>query len=251
MAMPGLKNKPLRRPILFEKSLELDAILKKLSAEEIGKIMKISPTLTQKTHALIQGWTTDPKHQSLTIDSFIGDIYSGLRAEEFSEQEREYADKHLYILSGLYGILRPMDAIAPYRLEMGYKLSGPGFKNLYEFWADHIAKTLPEEELIINLASEEFSQVITRFVNEKRLITPQFLTFNPKAKKPSFVAVHAKIARGAFARWLIIHQAKKTEDLSKFNDLNYHFDQSLSTAQQPAFVCQEFGGKGLSIKLKA
>lgn len=243
-------DSPLRQPKLWEKTCKLSDILKILSTEQIIKIMKVSPVLAKKTHDLIASWTTSSDSQSLAIDSFIGDIYSGLQAEELSKKERDYADQNLFILSGLYGILRPYDGIFPYRLEMGYKLEGPGFKNLYEFWGDSIAECLPKKEPIINLASEEFSRTITPFIDKKRIITPKFLTINPKTGKPSFVTIHSKITRGAFAHWMIVNRVENIHQLSEFNNLDYKFDKELSTESEPTFVCEEFGGKGLSIKLK-
>ncbi len=246
---PRGKTMP-RPPQLLEKACELHDILKAASPERIAVMMKISPALAQKTHALIATWNPSPENQSLAMDSFIGDIYSGLRAEELSQADRDYADRNLLILSGLYGILRPYDGIFPYRLEMGYKLTGPGFENLYEFWGDSIAECLSQKGAIINLASEEFSRPVIDFVDKNRVVTPQFLTMNQKTGKPSFVAVHSKITRGAFARWMIINKVEDVSELSQFRDLGYKFDKNLSKPAEPTFVCEEFGGKGLSIKMK-
>lgn len=245
------ENRESTSPLFFEKAHHLAELLKALSVQEISKIMKVSSTLAQKTHELIASWTISLERQSLAIDSFIGDIYSGLRAEELSEDDRDHAEGKLFILSGLYGILRPSDAIFPYRLELGYKFQGPGFENLYDYWGDSIAKCLPKNGPIINLASEEFSRTITPFVDQKRVITPQFLTVSPKNGKPTFVAVHSKITRGAFAHWLIVNRVEDVANLLEFNDLGYKFDEKLSIANHPTFVCKEFGGKGLSIKMKA
>lgn len=242
--------KTYRKPQLLEKAHELDLLLKKLSTSDLSKMMKISKDLAQKTYQTIERWNTDPAEQTFALDSFIGDIYSGLRAEEFSYKDRQYADRILFILSGLYGILKPLDGIFPYRLEMGYKLSEPAFKNLYEFWDRLIVSCIPKTGPIINLASEEFSKPITTFVDKTRIITPQFLTISPKTGKPTFVTVHSKITRGAFARWMILERISDVSKLQNFEDLGYKFDSKLSTAEVPTFVCQEFGGKGLSIKLK-
>ena len=130
---------------------------------------------------------------------------------------------------------------------MGYKFPDPKFKNLYTFWGDSLAKTLPQS-LVLNLASEEYSKAILPFLDASKVISPQFLTCHPKTGKATYVVVHAKIAKGAFARWMIQNQVQKPEQLQNFTDLGYAFDPSLSTPNQPAFVCKEFGGKGLSIK---
>lgn len=239
---------PFRRPQLFNKAERLGRYLKVLSVSELAKSMKLSPALAKKTHALIEEWSTEPDKQSLALDTFVGDIYSGLRAFGLSNADRNYADKTLRILSGLYGIIRPYDSICPYRLEMGYTFPDPEFSDLYKYWGDSIASCIPKKSLVINLASDEFSETVMPFVNESDVIAPQFLTMNPKTGKPTFVAVHAKIARGAFARWLITSRVNTVSDLSGFNNLNYRFNKKLSTINNPTFVCKTFGGKGLSIK---
>jgi uncharacterized protein len=240
----------LRRPCLLDKAQQLDAYLKTLSPAQLQKVMSISPALAEKTHALIAAWTADSAQQSLAIDSFLGDIYSGLHANDLPAEDRDYANQTLFILSGLYGILRPYDGICPYRLEMGYKLPDPAFANLYEYWGDSIASCLPEEGPIVNLSAVEYSQTVSRYVNEKRLVTPKFLTVSPKTGQPAFVVVHAKIARGAFARWLITSRTQVVSDLAQFSEIGYHHDKGLSTPEAPTFVCETFEGKGLSIRLQ-
>ena len=240
----------LRKPLLLDRARRLDAYLKTLSAGQLAKVMSISGALAGKTHALIAAWTTEPKHQTLALDSFIGDIYSGLQADGLSGAERDYADKHLFILSGLYGIIRPYDGICPYRLEMGYKLPDPKFASLYAYWGESIAACLPNEGPIVNLAAEEYTRTITPFVDASRVIAPRFLTVSPKTGEPVFVVVHAKIARGAFARWLITNRGKSIATLTQFGELGYRFDKTLSTSDSPVFVCETFGGKGLSMRLR-
>jgi uncharacterized protein len=238
----------LRRPRLLEKAQRLDAYLKTLSPKQLEKIMSISPMLAEKTHALIAAWTPGPEGQSTAVDSFTGDIYSGLRASELSQPDRDFADEILYLLSGLYGILNPYDGICPYRLEMGYKLPDPAFGRLVDYWGDTIAACLPAEGPIINLAAAEYSQTVTRYVDTKRIVTPRFLTVSPKTGKPAFVVVHAKIARGAFARWLITSRTRQVSDLVRFDDLGYRYEEGLSAPDSPIFVCETFEGKGLSIR---
>jgi uncharacterized protein len=241
---------PLNQPLLLDKAQRLDAYLKTLSPAQLVKVMNISSALAEKTHALISAWTAAPEDQSLAIDSFVGDIYSGLHASDLSSADRDYTDQTLRILSGLYGIIRPYDGICPYRLEMGYKLPDPEFASLYEYWDDSIAACLPKEGPIVNLAAVEYSQTVTRFVDASRIVTPKFLTVSPKTGEPAFVVVHAKIARGAYARWLISSRTTDIPALTQFEDLNYRFVKDLSTADSPTFVCETFGGKGLSIRLQ-
>jgi len=240
----------VQQPELLNKAKELANYLKTLSPAQVAKVMQISAQLAEKTSQTIANWDTAPAHQSLAIDSFVGDIYSGLQASQLHAADRTYANQNLRILSGLYGILKPLDAICPYRLEMGYRLPDVPYQNLYQFWGDRIARTLPDEGWIINLTAVEYAKTITPFVDNQRIITPRFLTFNPQTKQTTFVVVHAKVARGAFAHWMIKHRVEDVNDLHKFNDLGYTYEPTLSTAGEPAFVCHEFGGLGLSVRLK-
>lgn len=244
------KDVRLREPQLLEKAKRLDTYLKTLSATQLTKIMSISPSLAEKTHALIAAWTAESEQQSLALDSFVGDIYSGLHANDLSPADRDYADQTLYILSGLYGIIRPYDGICPYRLEMGYKLPDPAFASLYTYWGESIAACLPNTGPIVNLAAVEYAQTVTPFVDAARIVVPKFLTISPKTGEPTFVVVHAKVARGAFARWLIRNRTTDIATLTQFDDLGYRFAQDLSSANSPTFVCETFGGKGRSIRLQ-
>jgi len=249
ISKPG--NVQLQKPQLLEKAKTFASYLKTLSPAQLSKTMHLSPALAKKTHEMIANWTADPKEQSLALDSFIGDIYSGLQAPTFSKSDTDYANKTLIILSGLYGIIRPYDGIYPYRLEMGYKFPDEPFTNLYKFWDKSIVECIPQKGMIVNLSSDEFSDTITSFVDAERVIAPKFLTVDPKTKQPKFVVIHAKITRGAFAHWLIKSRTDEVEGLKNFTDLGYAFDSKLSTPNIPVFVCKEFGGKGLSMKKKA
>jgi uncharacterized protein len=239
----------LRQPMLIDKARSLDAYLKTLSPSQLAKAMNISAALAEKTHSLIEEWTDEPEQQSLAIDSFIGDIYSGLHANDLPQADRDYADQTLRILSGLYGILRPLDGIFPYRLEMGYKLPDPDFASLYDYWGDSIAATLPAGGPVVNLSAEEYSKTITQYIDKSRIVTPRFLTVSPKTGEPAFVVVHAKIARGAFARWLITSRIETLSDLTSFDEIGYRYIEDLSSTDSPVFVCKTFEGKGLSIRL--
>lgn len=236
-------------PVLFEEANELSSYLKTLSVPEIAQTMKISNELATKTKALIDNWTDNVAHQLPAVDTFIGDIYSGLQAQNWTTNERKFADQHLRILSGLYGILKPLDGIYPYRLEMGYRLTAEKYSNLYKFWGDKIAKTLPEDSVIMNLSAVEYTKAVLPFLKNSNIITPRFLTVSPRDGQPSFVTVHSKIARGAYANWLIKNQIIELDKLKSFKDLGYIYSQKLSTAKQPVFVCQKFGGLGLSQRL--
>jgi len=235
----------LRRPALINQAQEIDNYLKTLSPTQLTKIMHISNPLAASTHQLIADWTVRPT--SLALDSFVGDIYRGLRASQLSTEERDYADKHLFILSGLYGLLRPFDGIQPYRLEMAYKLPSAKFANLYKYWGSVLADALPAKQTIVNVSSVEYSKAILPYIDAKRVVTPEFLTLDRKTDQPKFTAVHAKVARGAFACWMIQHQLQDEEKLQQFNEFGYEYHPGLSKPERPVFVCQEFGGLGLKV----
>ena len=249
MRTPGTAEHALRKPALAAKAQKLGRYIQTLSSTQLAAIMHISPALAAKTHTTYRAWDAPDTIQSLAIDSFVGDIYSGLRASSLSVAERNYADQHLYILSGLYGVVRPYDTICPYRLEMGYRLPDTRYRDLYKFWGESIAACLPASGPIVNLAAVEYSKTVAPFVAPERLVTPTFLTLSPQTGEPVFVVVHAKIARGAFARWLITSQISDVSMLPAFNDIGYVYNSSLSTPDTPAFICQQFGGKGLSMRL--
>lgn len=262
MKTPAHIVKPgAQRPILESRAEELAAYLKTLSTSEIQKAMVLSESMAVKTHKLLQEW--DPKAPTLPcIDIFLGDIYSGLQVKSFTNEDRAYANNTcLYILSGLYGVLRPLDEIQPYRLEMGYKLPGKNglshanSTSLYMYWGDEIARQLPARQAVINLSAVEYTKAIfPHFKNSDELkdvpiITPKFLTINPKTREAVFVTVHTKIARGAFARWLIQHRIEDRKKLREFNDLGYEYSIELSSDDMPVFIAQEFKGSGLSVRL--
>lgn len=238
-----------QQPALLHRTRTLDIALKKLTTDEVAQLMHLSDTLAAKTQSLIEDWSDEPSRQRAAIDSFLGDIYSGLQVQSWSKADRADANKRLRILSGLYGIIRPLDGIYPYRLEMGYKLQIDSFNNLYQYWGNAIANTLPPSQTIINLAAVEYSKVVTKYIDPERIITPVFLTLNPKTHTPTFVAVHSKIARGAFAGWLIKHRIDSPETLKEFAELGYAYSPTLSNPEKPVFVCDSFKGLGLSVRL--
>lgn len=240
---------PISRPALLAQADLLAKYIASLPVEDLQKCMAISKPLAEKTHLTFTEWTDKPSSNS-AVDSFVGDIYSGLQAGKWTNDDVLFAQDHLRILSGLYGVLKPLDDIRPYRLEMGYKLPDDPFTNLYKFWNDTVAKQLPDSEPILNLTAVEYSKVLTPYIDDDRFIAPAFMTISPKTGEPNFVTVHAKIARGAFANWVIRNKVIDLKHVRQFNDLGYSYDQSLSTQNRPVFVCKEFGGLGLSVRLK-
>ncbi len=247
MRIPDRHAKPLGAPALLKNAQQLVAAWRAVSPDSLADKMAVSGKKAAEVATMYQQWSADPKRQVPAIDVFVGDIYSGLQTAEWSSYDRAYAQKHLLILSGLYGGLRPGDGIMPYRLEMGYKL--PDGTNLYTFWGDAIARLLPADtSCIINLSAVEYTKALLPYTSLP-VITPKFLTVNKQTGKPVFVTVHTKIARGAFAAWLIRQRIRDVALLPKFAELSYRYVAEFSTPNQPVFVCQEFGGLGLSVRL--
>ncbi|MBP9738502.1 YaaA family protein [Candidatus Saccharibacteria bacterium] len=222
----------LTKPVFLNEATQLDETLKNCSRLQLRRLMHISPKLAEATHERIQSWGSARLNPAWY--SFIGDVYKGLQIETLTEDDLKFAQKHMGTLSGLYGFLRPLDQIHSYRLELGYKVKGKGFKNLYEFWGDRIASYLPANEPIINLASEEYIKVIRPHVAEDRIITPWFMQI--KNNKPEFQAIHAKTARGAMGRWICQNKINDPTQLNGFAEDRYVYSEELSTPLMPTFV---------------
>ena len=160
MRPPPSPTKPTGRPALLDRAEELVGYLRTLSPRQLAKVMTVSADLAEKTRDQYARWSTAPRDQAPAAESFVGDIYSGLQVDSWTAADRRYADTHLRILSGLYGILRPFDGISPYRLEMGYKLPAGPYANLYRWWGAAIAEQLPAKGRIVNLAAAEYSRTV-------------------------------------------------------------------------------------------
>lgn len=235
-------------PVFIKQASALAKYMKTLDASDIASVMKISPKLSQTTKDLINSWNTTQAKQTPAIDSFLGDIYSGLQSADLNDKDRAFAQEHLIILSGLYGLLKPLDGIFPYRLEMAYKMPNPQFSNLYKFWGDKLAEEVKDEDLV-NLSSAEYGKALLPHLINTEVVTPKFLTISPKTKESTYVVVHAKIAKGAFVHWLIKNRVQSFADLPDFSELNYKYNKKLSTTNEPVFVAKDFGGLGLSVRL--
>lgn len=248
MRPAAVESLPYQTPQLIAQAQELATYAQSLSIDELVKSMKISAKKAEETQILLKEWHKDPTGSRPAIDAFLGDIYSGLQVASLTESDRQYANDHLLILSGLYGGLRALDSILPYRLEMGYRLPSEQYGNLYHFWGDSIAQLISKKTTtIINLSAVEYIKAILPYC-ELPVVSPKFLTRHATSGEPTFVTVHAKIARGAFAHWMITHRVDSTTKLSDFNELGYTYDAKLSIDDEPVFVCDEFGGIGLSVR---
>lgn len=239
----------LSKPEFLKEATEIAEYLKTFNEKQIQSSMQVSAKLSAEIIQVLNDWSV-VKNQGAAMFSFRGDVYSGLQVNDFNNSDISYANEHLRILSGLYGILRPLDSVCTYRLEMGYKLPKTKYTNLYKYWGDKLASSIPTDQPIINLTSAEYGKAILPYLKSSVIITPQFLSWDTKSKAYKTVAVHSKIARGAFAHWLIKHKLKDADSLSKFNELGYQYDSNLSTELRPVFKCKLFGGKGLSVRLR-
>ncbi len=246
--VPTLASRKVTIPVELERSEQLRAYVTSLSLPKIQQSMHVSAALAKKVKLMHEQWLSVDA-TSAVVEIFRGDIYSGLRALEFTEDEKDFASKHLYILPGLYGLLRPYDAVKPYRLEAAYRFTKRKFNSIYDYWGDSPAGHIPQSGPIVNLASVEYEKLITPYIDTARIIAPKFLSIMKPGQVPTFVAVHAKVARGAYARWLIRRGRDDALNLEDFSDLGYRFVPELSTEAQPVYVCDEFLGIGLSQRL--
>lgn len=244
MAVTDPRDK-LTVPVFQQQARELSDYVASLSTNEVRTSMHVSEKLAGDVQVLYRHRLDIPP--SATVEIFRGDIYSGLRALDWSQKEKEFAQQHLRVLSGLYGILRPYDGITPYRLEAAYKF--PLYPNLYEYWGNQLARTIPRADTVINLTSVEYAKLVIPHLRSQRIIVPQFLSIMPNNDEPRFVAVHSKIARGAYARWLIQRGDGKLDHLDQFNDLGYVYDETRSAPDAPVYICSDFKGIGLSQRL--
>lgn len=226
----------MTQPALWGESKLLLKELKKMSAPEVGALMKLSDKLADLNYQRFQTFPTNPK-KTLSgrpaILAFDGDTYQGLDAVTMGEDELTYAQEHLYILSGLYGVLRAFDEIHPYRLEMGTKLKSERGKDLYAFWSGRITEQLQSyvdssgSEWICNLASTEYFKSVKPKELGVPVITPVFQEV--KDGKAKVIGLMAKRARGMMARFIVENKVKTPKELMRFNQAGYTFQPSLSS----------------------
>ncbi len=215
--------------------------LKKINSKKLQQLMTVSENIANLNVERFKTFETPftTKNAKQAIFAFKGDVYSGFELASFNEDDYAYAQDHLRILSGLYGCLRPLDLIQPYRLEMKTKLKNTRGDNLYQFWGDHITKRInaelkkQQEPVLVNLASNEYFKSIKPKLLEGRLLN---ITFKEtKAGKTRVVAIFAKRARGLMADYIIRNRIEKVEQLKKFKLAGYDFNQDLSDDKQWTF----------------
>lgn len=236
------RTRKFTEPQYLEESTELVGQLQKLTPEDFSELMHISSALGELNHMRYANWHTpfDLKNSKQAMFAFKGDVYIGLEAEKFSTADIIFAQKHLRILSGLYGLLRPLDLMQPYRLEMGSKFKNKKGRNLYEFWGDALTENLNElfeedkKPILVNLASKEYFSAIKPKSLNAEIISPVFKDFsNGKYKIVSFFA---KKARGYMASYIIRNKIKSPAKLKEFDVDDYRYSEADSTPAQPVFL---------------
>lgn len=219
------------QPELLDHSAQLMEYCRELTPAQIGSLMKISDKLAGLNAARFAEWQPNftPQNARQAILAFKGDVYTGLHAEDFSEQDFDFAQQHLRMLSGLYGLLRPLDLMMPYRLEMGIKLHNAKGNDLYSFWGDLLTEKLNQQlkeqgdDVLINLASDEYFKAVKPAKLDSQLIKPVFL--DEKGGKFKVISFYAKKARGLMSRFIIQNQLTQPEQLKDFNLEGYFFDE--------------------------
>ncbi|HAF56037.1 MAG TPA: peroxide stress protein YaaA [Thauera sp.] len=237
------------QPDFLDQSAALITVLREKSPAEIADLMALSDQLATLNVARYASWsvpfTADNAKQALL--AFNGDVYEGLDARSLSEEELTWAQDHLRILSGLYGVLRPLDLMQAYRLEMGTRLANPRGKNLYEFWGERITDALNRllareedagrERVLLNLASDEYFKSVKPKKLKGRVVTPVFEDW--KGGRYKIISFYAKRARGLMSRYVITHRIDEVEALRAFDAEGYAFAADASDADTLVFRRRE------------
>lgn len=230
---------------LLEHSQELIEVASKLSATEISSLMSVSEKIANLNVERFRDWQPefDLSNARQAIFAFKGDVYTGLDAYNLKDHDISYAQEHLRMLSGLYGLLRPLDLMMPYRLEMGTKLANSRGHNLYEFWGHTITELInydlaaANSELLVNIASDEYYKSVKENKIQAEIIKPVFL--DQKNGKYKVISFYAKKARGLMARFIIENQIDRVENLKGFNTEGYYFDAESSLKGELVFKRDE------------
>jgi len=238
---PPASDVPHSQPLFVPQARELIGLLRQKSPQEIASLMSLSDSLAGLNVARYQAWRPkfSAKNAKQAVLAFNGDVYDGLDAKTLSADDLAWAQDHLCILSGLYGVLRPLDYMQPYRLEMGTRLPNPGGKDLYQFWgtqiSDHLNTRLQRDKtpVVINLASQEYFRAVDTKTLKARVIDCVFEDF--KDGKYKIISFYAKRARGLMARFAATRRLNLPEQLKGFDLDGYTFDSSVSQPERLVF----------------
>ncbi|WP_165021328.1 peroxide stress protein YaaA [Dysgonomonas sp. ZJ279] len=229
------------QPLFVKKAHELNDILKDLSREDISDLMKINPKQTMDVYQYIHSFDLAKTPKKQAAFAYNGIAYQGLEPETLTTNDFDFAQKHLLILSGLYGVLRPLDIIKPYRLELQSPLDNPKGKTLYNYWSDTITQymskqLLADDNIWVNLSSNEYTKAVDRKKLPKgcRIITPLFKEHDGNKYKQ--VIVYAKKARGMMARFIVQNKLTDIEHLKAFDTEGYSFAPQLSSDKEWIFI---------------
>ena len=233
------------KPAMLNESAELVDIMRTYGPDDLVELMGISHKLGVLNNQRYMNWALPfNKHNAKqALLAFRGDVYSGLNADTFNDNDFEFAQQHLRILSGLYGALRPLDFIQPYRLEMGTKLTTPKGNSLYQFWGDKLTQALNKQlkaldsTMLVNLASNEYFKVIDTSRLKAEVITPVFKDY--KNGKYKIISFYAKKARGLMSAYIIQNRIDNIEKLKDFKTAGYKFDRATSTNTELVFLRKE------------
>ncbi|MDX7999008.1 peroxide stress protein YaaA [Xenorhabdus sp. Reich] len=242
-----LATEKYSQPELLAESQQLIDVCRTLTPAQIGSLMSISDKLAGLNAARFGEWQPNftPENARQAILAFKGDVYTGMEAATFSASDFDFAQTHLRMLSGLYGVLRPLDLMQPYRLEMETKLETPRGKDLYKFWGDRITEKLNAaleqqgDDILVNLASDEYFKSVNTQKLAAKIIKPVFL--DEKNGKYKVISFYAKKARGLMSRFIIQNKLTDPARLAEFNLEGYVFDESLSKGNELVFKRSEQG----------
>lgn len=238
MDMESVKAQAFTQPAFLDQSKELVSAARRFSTAELMEFMQVSEKLAELNRQRFKDWnppfTTDNAKQAVL--AFTGDVYDGLDAPSLKKRDIGFAQEHLRILSGLYGLLRPLDLIQPYRLEMGRPLKTHDAANLYAFWKETVTEELNRTpgHLLINLASQEYFKAIDTRRLDKQIVTPVFK--DEKNGKFKVISFFAKKARGTMARHIVRNRVTSAEGLLDFTADGYGYNTELSTPAEPVFT---------------
>lgn len=229
-------------PEHLDHSAELIAQLRELTPAQIAELMHLSDKLAGLNAARFAEWTPEfsPANAKQALLAFKGDVYTGLDADSFGEDDFDFAQRHLRMLSGLYGVLRPLDLMQPYRLEMGTRLANARGKDLYSFWGERISEWLNQalaaqgDDILLNLASNEYFGAVKRKTLKARIIDTEFKDL--KNGQYKIISFYAKKARGLMARYVIRNRLRDPEALKGFDLDGYYYAEQQSSADKLVFL---------------
>ncbi|VGO14372.1 hypothetical protein PDESU_02933 [Pontiella desulfatans] len=237
---PG-KVAEFTQPAFLDQSQKLVSKVRKMSKAELMEFMAVSEKLADLNRQRFKDWQPPftPANAKQAVLAFTGDVYDGLDASSLKKRDLTYAQNHLRILSGLYGLLKPLDLIQPYRLEMGRPLETRGAKNLYEFWKATVTEELNRTpgDLLVNLASNEYFKAIDKRTLDKPIVSPVFK--DEKNGQFKIISFFAKKARGTMARFIIENRVKDADGLLNFKEDGYRYAAALSKPDAPCFTRPE------------